>query len=329
MNNNSRAPLELSIIIVNWNGGDLLTRSVESIVNSGTNTNFEVIIVDNNSTDQSLSLLEASDIASSLAGKLRIVRNSENLGFGRANNQAFALSTTPFLLLLNPDAELFPGAIDVLMETIKTDAKIAACGPRIVNTDGTTQTSVFFNPPRAWHTFFWQLGLYRLLPGKIRGQVLLGPHFDHLCKLDVPMLIGAAFLVRREVIEDIGGFNESFHMYAEDNEWCWRMRQAGWRLVFEPGAVARHHGGRSARQRWSSDENLRVRLDAEFKFCQLALSKWNLISNQLANYCVVSIQVLVRRVRGIEAPHLALVKRIHKHHLDCIFKSVNGDGPGS
>lgn len=326
---------ELSIIIVNWNGGDLLTHCVESIVTSRTQAPFEVIIVDNASTDDSLARLQASATSASLLskGQLRIIRNSENVGFGRANNQAFALTDSRFVFLLNPDAEVAPDAINVLLDTINSDTKIGGCGPKILNADGSTQTSVFFNPPCAWHTFLWQLKLYSLLPRSIRGEILLGRHWSHNHKRDVPMLIGAALLLRRDVIEQVGGFNEDFHMYGEDNELCWRIARAGWRLIFEPAAVVVHHGGVSATKRWSPMEQLRVKLEAGFRFEQLALTRRGLIANQLANYLVVSAQVGARRILGarripgLEFAELALIKTIHRQNLKRSFGHQNRDGP--
>jgi GT2 family glycosyltransferase len=322
-------PPELSIIVVNWNGGNLLRHCVESIVRSGITTAFEVVVIDNASDDDSLALLQSSNAASSLFARqqLRIIRNSENLGFGTANNQAFALTDSPFLFLLNPDAEVRTGTIDTLLQTIRCDPKIGGCGPKLLNTDGSTQTSVYFNPPRAWHTFLWQLKLYMLLPPRIRGEMLLGRHWKHNHKRDVPMLTGAALLVRREVIDQVGGFDERFHMYGEDNEWCWRINRAGWRLVFEPGSEVVHQSGRSSAKRWSMEEKLRVQLEAGFKFEQLALSKWSLFANQMANYLVVSAQIGARRMWGINVRELPLIKQIHTQHLKLSVRNGNRGEP--
>ena len=151
-------PCDLSIIIVNWNGSSLLTRCVETIVNSKPTTTYEILVVDNASEDDSLAQLRASEVAAPLfaGGQLRIFNNSENRGFGAANNQAFALTTSPYVFLLNLDTEVSPGTIDTLMNRITSDSRIGACGPRILNFDGSVQTSVFFNPPCVWHTVLSQ-----------------------------------------------------------------------------------------------------------------------------------------------------------------------------
>ena len=308
---------DLSIIIVNWNGGELLRRCVETIVSSGPRVTYEVVIIDNASSDDSLERLNASEVANSLTAnrQLRIFNNSENRGFGAANNQAFDLTDSPFVFLLNLDTEVHPGTIDTLMRTMLADPKIGACGPKILNSDGSLQISAFFNPPRVWHTVLSQLKLYYLLPQRIRGELLLGRHWDHNRQRSVPMLSGAAILARRQMIEEVGGFDERFHMYAEDNEWCWRITRTAWKLVFVPEAVVLHHGGQSSMKRWSSDEKLRVKLEAGFSFEHRVLPRWRLAANQLANYLVVSAQIANRQIRGIHIPELYLIKEMHREHL--------------
>jgi GT2 family glycosyltransferase len=308
---------DLSIIIVNWNGGDLLGRCVETILNSAPRVTYEVLIIDNASQDNSLDQLLATKAGAFLKsnGQLRIFNNSENKGFGAANNQAFDLTESPYVFLLNLDTEVHPGTIDTLMRTMLSDPQIGACGPKILNADGSLQISAFFNPPRVWHTILSQLKLYYLLPPRIRGELLLGRHWDHDRRREVPMISGAAIFARRQMIEEVGGFDERFHMYSEDNEWCWRITQSPWKLVFVPDAVVLHHGGQSSMKRWSSDEKLRVKLEAGFHFEHRVLPRWQLAANQLANYLVVTAQIAGRQVRGIHIPELYLIKEMHREHL--------------
>jgi len=310
-------PCDLSIIIVNWNGSSLLTRCVETIVNSAPKTSYEIVVIDNGSSDDSVAQLRASEVVAPLiAGEqVRIFSNSENRGFGAANNQAFQLTSAPYVFLLNLDTEVPPGTIDTLISKLTADPKIGACGPKILNFDGSLQVSVFFNPPRVWHTILSQLWLYHLLPRRMRGELLLGWHWDHDRERDVPMLGGAAILARREMIEEVGGFDERFHMYAEDNEWCWRIKKSDWRLIFVPDAIVLHHGAHSSRKRWSRTEQLRVKLRAGFDFEHRVLPRWQLAANQLANYLVVSVQITGRKILGIEHPELLVIKEMHREHL--------------
>lgn len=310
-------PYDISIIIVNWNGGSLLTRCIETVVKSAPKPSYEIIIVDNASEDDSLDQLRAGEVAAQMIAseQLRIVRNSENRGFGAANNQAFALTRSPFVLLLNLDTEVPAGTIDTLMVKLSSNPRIGACGPKILNFDGSVQTSVFFNPPRVWHTILSQLWLYHLIPRRVRGELLLGWHWKHDRERDVPMLGGAAILARREMIDEVGGFDERFHMYAEDNEWCWRITKSNWRLMFVPEAVVLHHGAHSSKKRWSQSDQLRVKLRAGFEFEHQVLPRWRLAANQLANYMVVTVQITGRKLLGIQHPELRVIKEMHGEHL--------------
>ena len=308
---------ELSIIIVNWNGGSLLRRCLETIVSSRPATSYEIIVIDNASEDDSLDQLRACELVAPLIAnqQLRIINNAENRGFGAANNQGFALTDSPFVFLLNLDTEVRPGTIDTLMQTIKSDLGIGVCGPKILNSDGSLQISAFFNPPRVWHTVLSQLKFYHLLPHRLRGELLLGRHWDHDRLRSVPMLSGAAMLARREMIDEVGGFNERFHMYSEDTEWCWRITKAKWKLVFVPEAVLLHHGAQSSMKRWSSQERLKVRLEAGYDFEHTVLPRWRVAANQLTNYLVVCAQIAGRKLIGVSVPELYWVKEIHREHL--------------
>lgn len=308
---------DLSIIIVNWNGGRLLTRCIETVVSSNPNVSYEIVIVDNASSDDSLDQLRASDVIAPLFDReqIRMIRNSENRGFGAANNQAFAVVNSPYVFLLNLDTEVPPGTIDTLLEKLKSDPRIGACGPKMLNTDGSLQVSVYFNPPRVWHTVLSQLWLYRLLPQRFRGELLLGGHWNHDRERSVPMLGGAAILARREMIEQVGGFDERFHMYAEDNEWCWRITKSNWRLMFVPEAQLLHHGAQSSGKRWSPAEQIRVKLGAGFNFEQQVLPRWRLAANQLANYFVATVQITRRKLLGIQHPELKVVREVYREHL--------------
>src|SRR5688500_6058110 len=244
---------DLSIIIVNWNGGELLRRCIESVASHPPACSWEIILVDNASTDNSLEWVRSANLPN-----LRLVENKDNLGFGKANNLGFKLSSAPLLFLLNNDAEVQEGAIDRLISTIKSGARVGACGPRIINPDGSLQISVWRNPPTPWAMIVGAFRLYRLLPRRVAGELLLGPYWNHDRRRTVNMLMGAAMLVKREVVDQLGGFDERFHMYAEDFEWCLRIVRGGWEIGFEPDAVVLHHGGQATGKRWLEPERLVV-----------------------------------------------------------------------
>jgi GT2 family glycosyltransferase len=315
--------IELSIIFVNWNGGPLLGKAIDSIVRYPPSVEYEIVVVDNASTDNSLDLLRSSDAAKVLDERkqLRIIQNTENRGFGPANNQGFALTDSPLVLLLNPDAETTAGSIDQLIQTVRSNPRIGAAGPRILNSDGSLQISVWRNPPAAWHILLSNMKLYLLLPRKFRGELLLGGHWDHNRMRTVPMLSGAAILIRRSVIEAVSGFDERFHMYGEDHDWCLKITRAGWNLMFQPAAVVIHHSGWSSLQRWTNLEKLRVQLESHYLFQKNALSRSHLVTNTLA-YCLTeSVQHFWRRLRKVDAPDVKLIMDVYLDQLKRTFRN--------
>ena len=171
---------KLSIVIVNWNGGELLKRCLASIIAHPPGVDYEIIVVDNASSDGSVKWLRSEEARALCASlKLLLIANSENLGFSKANNQAFAVNNSPLVFLLNPDTEVQPGAIDRLIDGVNSAADIAACGPRLINPDGSLQPTVWPSPPAAWQILVSGLKLYRLLPPRYRANLLLGGHWDH------------------------------------------------------------------------------------------------------------------------------------------------------
>jgi GT2 family glycosyltransferase len=259
--------------------------------------------------------------------RLRVIRNTRNRGFGAANNQGFAEATGSLVLLLNPDATVTVGAIDNLIAVLEADPRAGAAGPRLVGLDGVGQVSVWRSVSSPADILITHLGMYRLLPAAIRGRWLLGPHWNHAERRSVPMVIGAAMLVRRRVIDEVGGFDERFHMYGEDHEWCLRITRAGWRIIFEPAARVVHVGGASADQRWDPTASIEQHLRAEYLLHRIGLSPWRLVATQLAQCVGAGGQVSARLLRGRDRRSVAAASRLHREHLaDAISRAL---GPKS
>lgn len=300
--------VELSIIIVNWNGGEYLRRSLDSLVKYPPSVPYEVIVVDNNSTDGSSELPRSYK-------DVRLILNRENLGFGRANNQAFKISDAPLLFLLNSDAEVHEKTLDTLIATIGESEKIGAVGPRLLNTDGTLQPSVWRNPPTSWEMIVTAFGLHKLLPKRQRGKRLLGYHWDHSHRLSARMLSAAALLLKRKVLEDVGGFDERFHMYGEDNEFSLRMVRSGWLMLFEPKATVTHHAAKSSEQRWIELERRAMIYEGSFRLQQIHLSRSAVLANLITGYGLATLReawlTLLRRPREENR----LVRRLYADEL--------------
>ena len=300
---------DLAIIIVNWNGGDFLGRCIESVANFPPQLNYEVVVVDNASTDGSREWLK------SLGQRVHLIANEENLGFGRANNQAFASSNAPLLFLLNSDAEVHEGAIDRLIATMREDKKIGVVGPRLLNTDGSLQPSVWRNPLTPFEMIVTALRLYKLIPSRLRANLLVGFHWDHSHRRSVRMLSGAAVLVNRKVIDDVGGFDERFHMYGEDNEWALRIVRAGWLLLFEPEATVTHHSGKSSSNRFTDLEKRKREYEGFFQLQRLHLSRPHAIANLLTGYGLSLIRQAWLTLRRQPVEETRLVRRLYKDEL--------------
>jgi N-acetylglucosaminyl-diphospho-decaprenol L-rhamnosyltransferase len=317
--------VSVSIIIVNWNSGEMLRRCIASIAAAPPAVSWEIIVIDNASTDESVRWLQ-SDEARSLTGasRLRVIVNAENTGFSRANNRGMAQSQADMLLLLNPDTEVAAGAIDTLVGTLAAHERAALCGPRLLNPDGSLQPSVWPNPLTPWGIIVAGLGLWRLLPRRLRGEWLLGRFWNHDRRRAVPMLFGAAMLVRRVAVERVGGLDERFHLYAEDNEWCLRMTRAGWQVLFEPDAAVIHHGSPLSLQRWGSEGKLRVQLEAFFQFQRLCLSRSHRIANLAAVCVVAAAHRCWRAVRGRPAADTAIVFEMHYGDLKRALRELGG-----
>ncbi len=177
----------------------------------------------------------------------RLFRNSENLGFGRANNQAMAEARGDFFLLLNSDAELLDDGAGRLLERIRARPEVGVAGLRILRPDGRVQASARRFPTlrRLCVAGFW---LNRVLPRPVTEDLLLGHYWDHCAEREADWVIGACMLVRREVFRETGGFDPSMFLYGEEVEWCHRIRERGWKVLFSPVGSILHLEHQSANQ---------------------------------------------------------------------------------
>ncbi len=233
----------LSVIVVNFNGGSTVRQCLEHLwpqIPEGAD-GCEVALVDNASSDRSADGLERAFPA------LRIIRNHENVGFARANNQAIVDTTGEYVLLLNPDVVLAPGALSTALAYMDGHGDVSILGPKILLPDGRLDPAAHrsFKTPMTY--LYRMAGLSRLFPrNRIFGRYYL-TYLDENSIADVDSVVGAFLLIRRSVIDEIGMLDERFFMYCEDEDWCWRVKQAGGRVVYHPGVVAHHRKGSSTR----------------------------------------------------------------------------------
>jgi GT2 family glycosyltransferase len=244
--------VDLSIVIVSWNVRKLLRRCLQSVMTEAQpspddevfrigNWGVEILVVDNASTDGS------SEMVRDEFPQIHFIANDENRGFAAANNQGLALSQGRHLLLLNPDTEIVGDALATMIGYAQANGEVGALGPRLLNPDGSPQSS-----RRRFPTFSTGLVESTVVQEWWDDNRILRRYYmadtpdDAIQRVD--WVMGACLLVRRQVYEQVGGLDEGYFMYSEELDWCRRIKDAGWEIVYLPTATIVHHEGKSSEQ---------------------------------------------------------------------------------
>ena len=226
----------ISAIIVSYNTREMTLECLRTLETELRGCDTEIFLVDNASHDGSAEAVRAA------FPRVRVIANAVNTGFGAANNRAMQEARGRYYLLLNSDAFPLPGALGKLVEYLQEHPAVGVVGPRLLNADGSMQLSCFrFPTPRqTWCENLWLSSLFPQHP--VLGNYRRWPHDRERL---VDWVGGACMLLRREVVEEVGGFDERFFLYAEETDWQRRMRDAGWEIAFTPTSVVTHLGGAS------------------------------------------------------------------------------------
>lgn len=267
----------LSVVVVSWNTRDVLRACLAAVRAHLVAVAHETIVVDNASSDGS------PEMVATEFPEARLLRHDANLGFGRGANAGMAAARSDVLLLLNSDALLVDGSLLRLVERIEAEPDLGLVGPRLLLPDGRLQASAR-RFPSLGRLLLSELWLHRLLSRDAAAECLLGHYWDHDRAREADWLVGACLLVRREAFARTGGFDPSIFMYGEEVEWCRRVRDAGWRVAFDPAARVQHLNHQSA-DRLFGDEG---RIDR----------------------CLIAEHQLLRRWQGALASGLAHVARL-------------------
>lgn len=235
--------MELTIIIVNFNTSALLQKCLNSVFSSSfflkNPSSCEVYVVDNASTDGSIDLVKEH------FPRVNLIINKTNLGFARANNVAIRKAKGKLILLLNSDTQLQPNALDESIAAINSDKKAAIVGAALFNGDGTIQSSFGFLPQLV-KIFYWMLFIDDL---PFASYILKPYHFHnnkyYTQKLIVEWVTGAFFLIKKNIAEKVGYFDENIFMYGEEVEWCYRITKSGFKVIYAPSAIVLHEKGAS------------------------------------------------------------------------------------
>lgn len=232
---------DLSVVIVNWNTSAELEACLRSIGEEDS-VRLEIIVIDNASPDDSVEMVRRE-----FPG-VRLIENNANLGFAKAANQGISTSQGRYVLLLNPDSEVKPGALPAIVRFGDENPKVGIFGPKLLNPNGTLQYSCRGFPTVA-AGFFRNTILTKYFPRNsyIYDYLMLG--WDHSEPRDVDWVSGAALVARRELLEDVGMLDERFYMYCEDVDLAFRAHEKSWRVTYFPPAVVVHACGRSSNYR--------------------------------------------------------------------------------
>jgi len=240
---------DLSVSIVSYNTRELLRECLASVRRETQSLSFEIVVVDNASSDGSVAMLR-SDFPD-----IELIANVENVGFAAAHNQVLAQSTGRYFLLLNPDTVILDGCIDKLVRFMDSHPEAGVAGPQLVGPDGTRQISYLDDKTLGfyWRMFVWN-SLSALVPLRIKRWLGRGRRIDtdrdrgvsSSSWREVGSVAGACFLARRAAIDQVGPLDERFFLYSEETDWARRMRRAGWKVLFYPQVRTLHYQGRSA-----------------------------------------------------------------------------------
>jgi N-acetylglucosaminyl-diphospho-decaprenol L-rhamnosyltransferase len=228
---------DLSVVIVTWNSASFIGPCLDAL-RANTRRNAECLVVDNASSDDTVGIIRRDN------PWVTLLEPGRNLGFAAANNLALQRATGRYLLLLNPDTEVQPGALDALAGLLDRRPAAGAVGARLLNSDGTLQFSTYRLPTAA--TLAWEYFLrdLRRTDDPRAGRYVAA---DYAVERPVEGLLGACLMVRRQVAEQVGFLDEQFILYCEEVDWCIRLRRAGWELWYTPEALVLHHSGQSAK----------------------------------------------------------------------------------
>ncbi len=248
MNHLDRPPLDLAVVIVNYNVEPLLRRCLSSIFDSVGEISFAVCVVDNNSSDGSVAMVEQE------FPQVHLISNTENPGYSAANNQGIALlnglnnELPRYVLLLNPDTEVMPNTLLASFEYMQANPQVGIMGPKLVLPNGELDIACRRSFPSPIVSFWRMTGLSTLFPhSPVFGRYNL-TYLDEDELTEVDSVVGAFMLVRQIAIEQAGLLDEQFWMYGEDLDWAKRIKAFDWQVIYNPNILTVHVKRASSRQ---------------------------------------------------------------------------------
>ncbi|MDP3622968.1 MAG: glycosyltransferase family 2 protein [Methanobacteriaceae archaeon] len=243
--------MDLSIIVVNYRTYNLTNQAIESVITKNHPFKYNIYVVDNASEDGSLEKLQKDFSKEIQDGLIKFIASAENKGFSYANNLALKEISSNNILLLNSDTIVIADCLEKCLNYMESHPQTGALGCKVVLPDGTLDKACRRSFPDVSVSFYRMIGLSRLFPKSQR----FGKY--NLCYLDddgvypIDCLVGAFMMVKSEAIKEIGLLDETFFMYGEDIDWCYRIKEAGWQIIYYGDAQIIHYKGSSSQKQKS------------------------------------------------------------------------------
>ncbi|ALB44135.1 glycosyltransferase family 2 protein [Clostridium beijerinckii] len=241
--------MKLSIIIVNYNTYDLTKQTIESVIKEHHNFNYEVILVDNASSDGSINKLQDKFRNIVTIKKLHIIINKDNLGFAKANNIGVKFARGKYILLLNSDTVLKENCLEKCIVKMEKDKNIGALGCKVVLANGELDHACKRGFPTPKASLYYFLKLHEKNPSKYGQYNALHLREDDIGEVDC--LTGAFMLMPKLIFDKAGGLDEDFFMYGEDIDLCYKIKELGYKILYYPEAQIIHYKGGSSKKRRS------------------------------------------------------------------------------
>ncbi len=232
----------ISVIIVHYKTLDMTSLTLDHLFLSKLDEELEVILVDNASNDGSIETLQER------YSQVNFLLNKENMGFARANNRAIASASGEYILLLNSDVKLETDTIAKALNCLKDDPTIGVIGPKLVLASGKLDHTCKRGFPTPISSLYYFLGFHKKYPNSAKYGHYTMSHIDSDTIADVDAVVGAFMLLPQKVIAEVGVLDGTFFMYGEDLDWCYRIKQSGYRILYYPKAQALHYKGVSSKK---------------------------------------------------------------------------------
>ena len=235
--------MDLTIVIVNYNTEKLTLECIDSVYKSHLPYTFEIFVVDNHSSDNSIEAIKKR------YPKVKLIENKENVGFSKANNQAIRQAQGRYVLLLNSDTILMENTLGVMTQYMDNHMDVGATGCEVLLPTGELDQACHRGFPTPQASFYYMSGLAKKYPNSPKYNSYHKSYLNMKEIHEIDCLVGAFMLVRKETIDQVGMLDEEFFMYGEDIDWCYRIKEAGWGIIYNPTVSIIHHKGASSRKK--------------------------------------------------------------------------------